>query len=103
MTLYERLEELRKNKEISQGKLEKELGFSNGSYSKIKNSMPNNERLTKLANYFNVSVEYLTTGKEPEIPTFDVAHLELIEGYSKLNQEQKDFVIQLIKTFNKGE
>lgn len=33
MTLYERIETLRKSKNISQGKLEKELGFSNGSIS----------------------------------------------------------------------
>jgi len=47
MTLFERIEELRKSKGISQGKLEKELGFSNGSISKWKNSTPNPERLKK--------------------------------------------------------
>lgn len=34
MTVFERIEKLRKEKNISQGKLEKELGFSNGSISK---------------------------------------------------------------------
>ena len=66
MTFYERFEELRKEKGISQGKLEKELGFSNGSVSKWKNSTPTHERLQTVANYFNVSVEYLLTGKEEE-------------------------------------
>lgn len=64
MTLFERIEELRNSKGISQGKLEKELGFSNGSISKWKNSTPNPERLKKLADYFGVSVEYLMTGEE---------------------------------------
>lgn len=32
MTLYERIESLRKSKKISQGNLEKELGFSNVLY-----------------------------------------------------------------------
>lgn len=66
MTLFERIEELRNSRCISQGKLEKELGFSNGSISKWKNSTPNPERLKKLADYFGVSVEYLMTGKEKE-------------------------------------
>lgn len=66
MEVYERIESLRKEFGISQGKLEKELGFSNGSISKWKNSMPNPERLKKLADYFNVSVEYLMTGEEKE-------------------------------------
>ena len=66
MTLYERIETLRKAKNISQGKLEKELGFSNGSISKWKNSTPTPERLQKLADYFGVTVEYLLTGEEPQ-------------------------------------
>ena len=66
MTLYERIETLRKSKSISQGKLEKELGFSNGSISKWKNSTPTPERLQKLADYFRVTVEYLLTGEEKE-------------------------------------
>ena len=66
MTLYERIEALRKSKNISQGKLEKELGFSNGSISKWKNSTPTTERLQKLADYFGVTVEYLLTGEEKE-------------------------------------
>lgn len=64
MSVYERIEELRKSKKISQGKLEKELGFSNGSISKWKSSMPTPERLKKLADYFCVSVEYLMTGEK---------------------------------------
>ena len=67
MTMYERLESLRKSVGISQGKLEKELGFSNGSISKWKNSMPTHERLIKIASYFGVTVEYLTTGETNEV------------------------------------
>ena len=62
MTVFERIEKLRKEKNISQGKLEKELGFSNGSISKWRTSTPNPERLQKLATYFDVSIEYLMTG-----------------------------------------
>ena len=66
MTVFERIENLRKNNGISQGKLEKELGFSNGSISKWKTSMPTPDRLQKIANYFGVSIEYLMTGEEKE-------------------------------------
>ena len=64
MTVFERIEKLRKDKKISQGKLEKELGFSNGSISKWRNSTPTYERLQKVADYFGVSVDYLMTGTE---------------------------------------
>lgn len=64
MTFYERIEALRKEKGISQGALEKELGFSNGSFSKWRTSMPTHNRLQKLATFFQVSVDYLVTGEE---------------------------------------
>lgn len=64
MDFYERLENLRKSKKISQGDLEKELGFSNGSISKWKKSQPTFDRLKKLADYFGVSVEYLQEGNK---------------------------------------
>lgn len=75
MTTFERIEKLRKETGISQGKLEKELGFSNGSISKWKNSTPTYERLQKVANFFNVSVDYLASGESaesgPELNTRD--------------------------------
>lgn len=66
MTVFDRIEQLRKTQNLSQGKLEKELGFSNGSISKWRNSTPTYERLQKVADYFGVSVEYLMTGETPE-------------------------------------
>ena len=66
MTKFERIEKLRKEARLTQGKLEKELGFSNGSISKWKNSTTTYERLQKVAKYFNVSVEYLASGELPE-------------------------------------
>lgn len=59
MTVYERIEFLRKKEGISQGNLEKELNFSNGSISKWKTSMPKIERLEKLANHFGVTTDFL--------------------------------------------
>lgn len=57
--MYERIEFLRKKEGISQGNLEKELGFSNGSISKWKTSTPKPERLQKLADHFGVSIDFL--------------------------------------------
>ena len=84
MTIYERIESLRKSKGLSQGKLEKQLGFSNGSISKWKNSTPKVERLQKLADFFGVSVEYLMTGKENEQKEKD--NTDLKQKYRELEE-----------------
>lgn len=70
MTVFERIESLRKSKKISQGKLEKELGFSNGSISKWKTSMPTLERLQKIADYFGVTINYLMNGEEDNVSLY---------------------------------
>lgn len=59
MVFYERLEKLRNEKGISQGDLEKQLKFSNGSISKWKKSKPTHDRLEKLADYFCVTSDFL--------------------------------------------
>ena len=37
--------------------------------------------------------------EKPEIPNFEPEHLELIELYSKLKEEQKSAVINLLRSF----
>lgn len=112
MTVFERIESLRKSRNISQGKLEKELEFSNGSISKWKASMPTPERLRKLSEYFNVSVDYLMTGEDSRHSDadafFDVKISEdyelkeAIKKYYALDDQKKKHVIELINLLSEG-
>ena len=64
MTLKERVKNLCKNRGVSMNQLEKELEFASGYISKLDKSTPNSKNIQKIANYFNVSVDYIMTGKE---------------------------------------
>lgn len=66
MNFFDRIEELRKAHNLSQGKLEELLGFSNGSINKWKTSVPKADRLQKIADYFGVTIDYLMTGSTKE-------------------------------------
>lgn len=66
MELLDRVKELCRLKGISQGRMEKEIGISNGASSKWKTSSPSLDILKKLSEYFGVSVDYLMTGEEKE-------------------------------------
>ncbi|WP_086348059.1 XRE family transcriptional regulator [Candidatus Enterococcus clewellii] len=59
MNPYEKIRELTRERGLSVRELEKRLGFSNGYFSKWKNVSPNSEGLQKVADYFDVSVDYL--------------------------------------------
>lgn len=64
MTTYEVIQQLCKKNNIAITALEKELGFGRGSIGKMKNGSTSANRLQKIADYFNVSTDYLMTGKE---------------------------------------
>lgn len=67
MNPYEKIKELTKERSISVRELEKRLGYSNGYFSKWKSVSPNSEGLAKVADYFNVSVDYLLGREEKEV------------------------------------
>ena len=66
MLTYEQIKVLCKEKGVAVTNVEKELGFARGSLCKVNTSKPSMEKVQKLADYFNVSVDYLMTGEEKE-------------------------------------
>lgn len=62
MSTYETIKDLCKQHSIAVTALEKELGFGRGSIGKLRNGQTSAERLQKIADYFNVSTDYLLTG-----------------------------------------
>ena len=64
MSTYETIKTLCKERGIAVTALEKELGFGRGSIGKLRNSQTSAERLQKIADYFNVTVDYLVNGSD---------------------------------------
>lgn len=59
MNTYEIIKELVKQRFMTVAQLERTLDLSNGSISKWAKSKPNSEPLEKVADYLNVSTDYL--------------------------------------------
>ena len=66
MDMKERIRHLCKLNHVSMNKVEGDLGFGKGYLSKLGTSKPNAEKLKKIADYFNVSLDFIMTGKEDE-------------------------------------
>lgn len=83
MNSVERVLELCKERKVSVAKLERELGFGNGYIRGLKKGVIQLDRLSKIADYFNVSVNYLS-GID-EMPDFNQAFTEkkALTGYLK--------------------
>lgn len=59
MNLRDKIKELATQRKISVAELERVLGFGNGSISKWNKQSPSTEKLKKVADYFDVSLDYL--------------------------------------------
>jgi len=59
MNLRDRIRELANKNGMSLPNLESELGFGNGTIVRWDKASPTSEKLTKVADYFNVTVDYL--------------------------------------------
>lgn len=70
MTLVDRIRTLAKQRDMSLPQLEVELGLGNGTISRWRTSSPNTDKLQKIADYFNVSMDYLL-GRNVELSQRD--------------------------------
>mgnify|MGYP002768666600 CR=1 FL=1 len=59
MTVYDRIKELADNRRKTISEIENDIGFSDNYIYSLKRKKPTSANLEKLADYFNVSVDYL--------------------------------------------
>ncbi|NGG71380.1 helix-turn-helix transcriptional regulator [Lactobacillus salivarius] len=87
MTIYQRIKDLANEKNISIRELEKQLNFSNGAINKWSSKAPS-DKLEKVANFFNVSTDYLLGRSEKK------------HYYDLTKKDEKDIGIQVDKILN---
>ena len=89
---FERIKELAKARGITLGALEEKLGLSRNSIYTIKNKKPSAERLQLIADYFNVSTDYLLGRTDnPRIASDDAASEYTTEDLRKMAKNAKTF------------
>jgi transcriptional regulator with XRE-family HTH domain len=100
--MYEIYCKLRDEKSVKDADVARETGITKSTFTDWKNgrSVPGNEKMKKIADYFSVSLDYLLTGETLEIPPLMPEQFELLELYSKLKDEQKTAIINLLRSFS---
>ncbi|EDX42723.1 helix-turn-helix domain-containing protein [Limosilactobacillus reuteri] len=96
MNTYQIIKELANQHKISISELERKLNLSNGSISKWAKSKPNSKYIEKVADYFNVSTDYLLGRSPIKEPNSDInpneyfrMDIDDIEG-NQLDQSEID-------------
>lgn len=107
MNTVERIKTICKERKIAISTLEKACGFANGYIGQLKKGSVPDDRLIKIADYLNVSRDFLMTGEESSITDDMVSeHIELISLYEQMSDKQRATVIDMMKLIletNKGE
>lgn len=86
--LYQRIKELCKKHGTSISKLESELGFGNSSIKRWgSTSSPSIDKITKVANYFNVSIDYLIGREDIASKTSDVINDKEVISYQRAREK----------------
>lgn len=66
MGLYEQIRDIAKSKGYSVNRLEQELDFARSSINKFNKNKPSVEKLQQIADFLNVSLDFLMTGQEAQ-------------------------------------
>ena len=110
---YEKIKELADKRGISLTKLEEDLGYSRNTLYKLKSQKPNAERISEIADYFNVSTDYLlgrtdnpkiTTSGDASAPLDlrDIAAQSMLFDGKPLTEEDIDFITAVLEAHLKN-
>ena len=92
---------------VSLSQLEKELKFSKGQIGKWKNSAPSVDKITLVADYFDVSIDYLVGRKEYENADFNFKMIinddisGVVEKMKYMIKEQQKQVRDIVNVLDK--
>lgn len=90
----ERIKELRKKNNVTQGELAEEMGITatGVSYWESGKAIPNSETLQRLAKYFNVSIDYLTGNDYSRNSEDDI----LFRKIGKVDERKKALLMDIL-------
>ena len=95
--MVDRINELAQKMGVSISAIEKAVGLSNGIIGKWRKQSPSCDKLKLVADYLNVSIDYLLTGKENQATTLSTDEQELLESYRQLAPDDKEEVSKRVK------
>ena len=98
MDTVQRILEQLQCKNIKPSKMMKDLGFSSGLFSQWKSGQqkPSAEKLQKIAEYLDTSVDYLLGIEEKFSPSYDKTTIQVAEIFQSLDVCDKAKVLTLL-------
>lgn len=90
MNLLMRIMELCERDDIKIAQLERKLDFGNGTIRKWDKTIPSGDKLAKVADNFNVSIDYLLGRDEKSLPDLEGVYYRFAKEAQKLEIDEED-------------
>lgn len=106
MTIGMRIKKRRNELKLTQEQLGEKLGITKSAICKVERDKEQNlttERVETFAEALDCSVQYLMGWEEEvvDVPSYDEDTMELIDLFSKITKEQKQTVLEMLRSFMK--
>lgn len=95
--MVDRIIELVKEKGLSLNAVEKELGFGNGAIKRFKTNSPSIDKLIKLSNFLNTSLEYLVIGSKSVYSELNSNEVTILSSLKNLNEKGIEKLLERIE------
>lgn len=108
MTLLEKVKDLCESHDETLASLERKLDFGNGTIRRWDATTPSGDKLAKVADYFNVSIDYLLGRKGPTVTHTqedapDENFIILSRNAKKLSPEKRKQLLDVAQAMFKEE
>ena len=93
--MKELVKDLCRKKGVSMNLAEAEMGLAKGYISKLEGHNPNHKTLQRMSDYFNVSVDYLMTGKDGNNAIIEMAQKDV--ELTNMSDRLKEYALKMAK------
>lgn len=100
MNTFQRIQHLANRNSVSIAELERKLNLSNGSIARWKKSAPSSRGLTLIADYFDVSVDYLL-GRDKEEYSGEIKNKDILimhRAAENMTEAQRQKALTILET-----
>lgn len=98
MSIVKRIKKLADSRSLTFAELERKLDFSNGQIRRWEKSNPGIDKVEKIADYFNVSTDYLLGRDEIQYENQDEDILIMHRAAENMSEEQRKKALVILET-----
>ena len=102
MGIISRIKDVARNKGLTISEIEKACGLGENSIYKWDRSSPSLDKVQRVANFIDVSIDYLATGEEAPASSLSELDLKILDNLHMLDEKTQNDFLGFIEIFRQA-